>query len=74
MGDFGAMCPVFRPTREEFEQPFCDYVRKVFKKNPDLPMFKVGGRALRPGAQPLSGVWGTGPSCGSADAGSCHQT
>lgn len=32
---------MFRPSREEFEQPFCDYVRKIFKKHPDLPMFKV---------------------------------
>ncbi len=40
--DNGGMCPVFRPSREEFEQPFCDYVRKIFKKHPDLPMFKVG--------------------------------
>ncbi|KAG2450697.1 hypothetical protein HYH02_004535 [Chlamydomonas schloesseri] len=37
----GAMCPVFHPTREEFDVPFCEYVRKVFRKHPDMPMFKV---------------------------------
>eukprot|EP00198_Chlamydomonas_reinhardtii_P002200 XP_001691536.1 predicted protein [Chlamydomonas reinhardtii] len=37
----GAMCPVFRPSREEFDVPFCEYVRKVFRKHPDMPMFKV---------------------------------
>ncbi|KAG2489039.1 hypothetical protein HYH03_012477 [Edaphochlamys debaryana] len=35
------MCPVFRPSKEEFEQPFSDYVRKIFRRNPNLPMFKV---------------------------------
>uniref|UniRef100_A0A7S0VNE7 JmjC domain-containing protein n=1 Tax=Polytomella parva TaxID=51329 RepID=A0A7S0VNE7_9CHLO len=37
----GALCPVLRPTREEFSQPFCDYVGKIFNKYPDLPMFKL---------------------------------
>ncbi len=30
-----------RPTRKEFERPFQEYVRDVFRKNPDLPAFKV---------------------------------
>ncbi|EFN59438.1 hypothetical protein CHLNCDRAFT_137990 [Chlorella variabilis] len=34
-------CPTLRPTRAAFEKPFCDYVREVFAKNPDLPCFKV---------------------------------
>jgi hypothetical protein len=33
--------PVLRPTKEEFSRPFCEYVEKVFRKQPDLPMFKV---------------------------------
>jgi hypothetical protein len=33
--------PVFRPTKEEFARPFCEYVNKVLKKNPDIAMFKV---------------------------------
>jgi hypothetical protein len=33
--------PVFRPSKEDFSKPFCDYVNKVLKKNPDIPMFKV---------------------------------
>lgn len=33
--------PVYRPTKEEFSKPFCDYVKKVLKKDPDVPMFKV---------------------------------
>lgn len=37
-------CPTLRPTRAAFEKPFCDYVREVFAKNPDLPCFKVGSR------------------------------
>ncbi|GIL44927.1 hypothetical protein Vafri_2378 [Volvox africanus] len=54
MGDYGTVCPVFRPTREEFEQPFCDYVRKIFKKQPDLPMFKVvPPRGWRPRRTPF---------------------
>ncbi|GLI64915.1 hypothetical protein VaNZ11_008308 [Volvox africanus] len=54
MGDHGTVCPVFRPTREEFEQPFCDYVRKIFKKQPDLPMFKVvPPRGWRPRRTPF---------------------
>ncbi len=34
-------CPTFRPTKEEFSRPFCDYVAKIFKKQPGLAMFKV---------------------------------
>jgi jumonji domain-containing protein 2 len=33
--------PVFHPTKAEFSQPFCTYVKKILKKHPDLPMFKV---------------------------------
>ena len=32
---------VLRPTREEFSRPFCEFVRRVLKKHPDVPMFKV---------------------------------
>ncbi|GIL76258.1 hypothetical protein Vretimale_5841 [Volvox reticuliferus] len=54
MGDYATLCPVFRPTREEFEQPFCDYVRKIFKKQPDLAMFKVvPPRGWRPRRTPF---------------------
>lgn len=60
----GAMCPVFRPSREEFDVPFCEYVRKVFRKHPDMPMFKVGGWAGgprgRPGMGPVDGWRGLG--------------
>ncbi|PSC73626.1 Jumonji domain-containing [Micractinium conductrix] len=34
-------CPTFRPTRAAFERPFCDFVKEVFRKHPDLPCFKV---------------------------------
>lgn len=34
-------CPVYRPTKQEFELPFTEYVDKIFSKQPDLPMFKV---------------------------------
>ncbi|KAL6759071.1 JmjC domain, hydroxylase-domain-containing protein [Haematococcus lacustris] len=34
-------CPVFRPTKQEFEQPFVEYVSNVFRQEPNLPMFKV---------------------------------
>lgn len=34
-------CLTLRPTREEFSVPFSTYVRRVFRKHPDLPMFKV---------------------------------
>jgi jumonji domain-containing protein 2 len=33
--------PVFRPSKDDFSKPFCDYVNKVLKKHPDIPMFKV---------------------------------
>lgn len=32
---------VLRPTKAEFSQPFAQFVRKVLKKHPDIPMFKV---------------------------------
>ncbi|KIY97688.1 jumonji domain-containing protein 2 [Monoraphidium neglectum] len=32
---------VMRPSRADFSRPFAEYVTKVFKKHPDLPMFKV---------------------------------
>ena len=34
-------CPTFRPTKEEFCRPFCDYVQDVCKQHPDIPLFKV---------------------------------
>lgn len=34
-------CRTFRPTKEEFSQPFCDYVQEICRKNPDVAMFKV---------------------------------
>lgn len=34
-------CPTMRPTREEFQRPFVQYVEEVFSQEPDLPMFKV---------------------------------
>lgn len=36
-----AMCPTFHPSKEEFAQPFCKYIKKVLKKHPDIAMFKV---------------------------------
>ena len=48
--------PVFRPTKEEFSKPFCEYMKKVLKKHPDIPMFKVvppeGWRPRRCGCGP----------------------
>lgn len=41
MSDPDNFCPTLRPTRAAFERPFCEYVAAVFKKNPDLAMFKV---------------------------------
>lgn len=36
------LCPTLRPTKEVFEsKDFVQYVREVFKKNPELGMFKV---------------------------------
>jgi jumonji domain-containing protein 2 len=32
---------VLRPTVTEFARPFADFVRKVLKKHPNIPMFKV---------------------------------
>jgi [histone H3]-trimethyl-L-lysine9/36 demethylase len=40
------ICPTFRPTRLQFERPFIDYVGDVFRRHPDIPMFKVGSRLL----------------------------
>ena len=34
-------CPVLHPTREEFSVPFCDYVRKICKENPEFSVIKV---------------------------------
>ncbi len=49
-GNEALWCPVFRPTREEFEQPFVDYVSSVFRENPDLPCFKVRAGRCADGA------------------------
>ncbi len=38
-------CPVMTPSKAEFRRPFAEFVAEVFAKHPDLPMFKVGGRA-----------------------------
>lgn len=35
------MCLTLRPTREEFSQPFSEYVGDVFRENPGCPCFKV---------------------------------
>ncbi|GAX79223.1 hypothetical protein CEUSTIGMA_g6663.t1 [Chlamydomonas eustigma] len=44
-------CPTHRPTKQDFQRPFAEYVAEVFAKQPDLPMFKVcpptGWRARR---------------------------
>ncbi|KIZ06261.1 hypothetical protein MNEG_1687 [Monoraphidium neglectum] len=32
---------VVRPTKADFSRPFAEFVGKVLKKHPDLPMFKV---------------------------------
>ena len=48
-------CPVMYPTKEEFSLPFCDYVRKACKENPDFAVFKVvppAGWAPRKGPVP----------------------
>uniref|UniRef100_A0A7S0S4F7 JmjC domain-containing protein n=1 Tax=Chlamydomonas leiostraca TaxID=1034604 RepID=A0A7S0S4F7_9CHLO len=37
----GNWCPVYRPTRAEFERPFTEYVGRIFREHPELPMFKV---------------------------------
>ena len=50
-------CPTFRPTRAAFERPFCDFVKEVFRKHPDLPCFKVGG-CWRAGGLPRAGCRG----------------
>ena len=34
-------CKTFRPSREEFSKPFCEYVQKICRENPDIAMFKV---------------------------------
>ncbi len=34
-------CPVLRPTRAQFEKPFCDFVQAQFRKHPEWPCFKV---------------------------------
>ena len=34
-------CRVFYPSKTEFSQPFCDFVRRIFRENEDIAMFKV---------------------------------
>ena len=34
-------CRVFRPSKAEFSEPFCNFVRRVFRENEDISMFKV---------------------------------
>lgn len=43
-------CPTLTPTRQQFQRPFMEFVSDVFKKNPDLPMFKVRRQAGAGGA------------------------
>lgn len=38
------LCPTLRLTRQQFERPFCEFVREVFLKHPDWPCFKVPRR------------------------------
>jgi hypothetical protein len=39
------LAPTYRPSKEVLQTvEFVDYVRDVFKKNPNLPMFKVRKR------------------------------
>lgn len=40
-GDQRPFCPVFRPNRQEFSRPPCEYVREVCRRFPDIAMFKV---------------------------------
>jgi hypothetical protein len=40
-GSGSGFCPTFCPTKEQFSKPFCDFVSAVFKKQPELAMFKV---------------------------------
>jgi hypothetical protein len=46
MAPAGEWCPILKPTKQEFEKPFVEYVSKVFEENPDWAMFKVRGRDL----------------------------
>jgi hypothetical protein len=66
MAKAGEWCPVLKPTKQEFERPFVEYVASVFQQHPDLPMFKVRGPALiyppGPAPQPLAAV-GLGSAC-----------
>lgn len=41
MGAQGNEAPVLRPTREQFSRPFAEYIEGVFKKHPDVAMFRV---------------------------------
>jgi hypothetical protein len=43
----GNLCPILRPTQKQFERPFRDYVRSVFRKHPDWACFKVRHGRLR---------------------------
>jgi hypothetical protein len=35
------VCPLLRPTKEDFSRPFVEYVEQVFKDHPDSPCFRV---------------------------------
>lgn len=35
------MCPTLRPSQEQFEKPFAEYVQNVFRRHPDWPCFKA---------------------------------
>lgn len=39
------MCMEVHPTREEYSQPFSKYVQSIFRKHPDLPVFKASTHA-----------------------------
>lgn len=50
----GHCCPVFRPTREQFSKPFIEYVESMFRKHPDVAMFKViPPKAWKPRKKPF---------------------
>lgn len=34
-------CQVFYPSKNEFSEPFCEFVRRIFRENEDIAMFKV---------------------------------
>ena len=51
---------VLRPSAAEFSRPFSEFVRRVLRRHPDIPMFKVvpppGWRPRRRPFPKLSGV------------------